>query len=239
MVSVRYLTLVWRGAEGGCGGAFVLVITCHHSSRLETADHCRVLLRIIIGYWRLCKVLMRITDGYWRLQTTRLLQSTALLLVTGHCAEYYRALLATLCRVLLRITTLWLMETVQSITADYCTLLLVTVSCAGREGREKEASARVSMSTGTRCYVSRTVAGRRSRESGTGSLSCAGREGGEKEAGCAVPTACSPRALERLHNEVRKCHADPGSDLGQSRAISLGWIARLIAAHHVWAIKCC
>ena len=30
------------------------------------------------------------------------------------------------------------------------------------------------------------------------------------------------RALERLHEEVRKCHTDLGSDLASSRTISLG-----------------
>ena len=70
-------------------------------------------------------------------------------------------------------------------------------------------------------------------------LSCAGREGREKEAGCAGPTACRSRALERLHSEVRKCHADPGSDLGQSRAISLGWLLGRLLRIVFGRIKCC
>ena len=166
----------------------------------------------ITGYWTLCRGLPRTVTGYWTL--CRGLPRTitgdgaenyrALLLVTGHCAEDYRALLLVLETV--QSTTehyCWLLETADY--ADYCraqstALLLVTLRVRTNAarlrfrrtyGQQTAASAPVSTSIGTplRCYGSRTVAGRRSRESGTGSLSCAGREGRGKEAGCAGPTA--------------------------------------------------
>jgi len=170
---------------------------------------CRGLPRTVTGYWTLCRGLPRTITGDGA-ENYR-----ALLLVTGHCAEDYRALLLVLETV--QSTTehyCWLLETADY--ADYCraqstALLLVTGHCGLRAlllvtlrvrtnaarlrfrrtyGQQTAASAPVSTSIGTPlCYGSRTVAGRRSRESGTGSLSCAGREGRGKEAGCAGPTA--------------------------------------------------
>ena len=127
-------------------------------------------------YWRLCRAL---------------LCTAALLIITGDCAEHYCAehhyyYYWRLCRALLSLMGTgdcaeyyyWGLDTIILVTAELRTYLIslrVRTNAARLRfcrtyGQQNTASARVSTSIGTplRCYGSRTVAGRRSRESGTG-----------------------------------------------------------------------